>query len=283
MNVVRTEAEARAALSSPRRAGAAIALVPTMGALHAGHLSLVRAARAECDVVVVSIFVNPLQFGPGEDYDAYPRPERDDLEAAAGEGVDVVFSPPAAAVYGPGHATTVAVAGIGDVLEGEARPGHFTGVATIVAKLLNIVGPDRAYFGRKDAQQAAVIKRMVADLSWPVEIVVCPTVREPSGLALSSRNAYLSAAERDRAAILYGALDAGRRALQEGGGPAAAELAMTQAVAGEDGVELGYARAVDPDDFTAPRPEGPVLLVIAARIGGARLIDNVLVDAPATA
>ncbi len=274
MKVARTETELRDALRQSRARARSIGFVPTMGALHAGHLSLVAAARAETDVVVLSIFVNPLQFGPTEDLAAYPRPEERDLQLAEEAGVDVAFVPPVSEMYRPGRSTTVSVAGPAVALEGVARPGHFDGVATIVAKLFNQVQPDRAYFGQKDAQQVAVIKAMVRDLSIPVEVVVCPTVREPDGLALSSRNTYLVGSERAAATVLWRALQAGSRAVEEGASWEVAEKTMEQVVAGEAGVSLEYARAVDPETFEAPASGRPALLVIAARVGRARLIDN---------
>ncbi|MDP9068484.1 MAG: pantoate--beta-alanine ligase [Actinomycetota bacterium] len=273
MKVARTETELRGALRGSRARGRSIGFVPTMGALHPGHLSLVAAARAETDVVVLSIFVNPLQFGPSEDLAAYPRPEGRDLQLAEQAGVDVAFLPPVSEMYRPGRSTTLSLAGPAVVLEGAARPGHFDGVATVVAKLFNQVQPDRAYFGQKDAQQVAVIKAMVRDLSIPVEVVVCPTVREPDGLALSSRNAYLVGSERTAATVLWRALQAGSRAVEEGAAWEVAEKTMEQVVAGEAGVSLEYARAVDPETFE-PASGRAALLVIAARVGRARLIDN---------
>ena len=277
MKVARTAAELRALLDEPRRAGRTIGFVPTMGALHEGHLSLLRAARRRDDVVVVSVFVNPLQFGPGEDFEAYPRDEEGDLELAEGEGVDIAFLPTVEQMYPQGAGTVVDPGPIGEIYEGAERPGHFRGVCTVVAKFFNLVDPDRAYFGQKDAQQVAVIRRMVADLDFPLEIVVCPTVRAPDGLALSSRNRYLSPDERRRATALYRALVAGREVLERGGDPVMAENEMAALLAGAPGIELGYAAAVDPDSFGPPGPGGPVLLAVAARVGRARLIDNLLV------
>ncbi len=219
MKTVRTVAELRSELRPARRAEQTIGLVPTMGSLHEGHLSLVRRARAECDVVVVSLFVNPAQFGPGEDLAAYPRDEARDAELAAAEGVDLLFAPATAEVYPEGFATTVSVAGVTEVLEGDPAsrgPGHFAGVATVVAKLLNMVQPEVAYFGQKDAQQALVINRLVRDLDIPVRVSVCPTVRDPDGLALSSRNAYLDPEERERAVALSRALRAAEAKVGEG-------------------------------------------------------------------
>lgn len=276
MNVVRTQDEMRAEVAAARDRKQTIGLVPTMGALHEGHLSLVRAARSSCDVVVMSVFVNPLQFGPQEDFSAYPRTETEDLAVAEEEKVDIAFLPSIEEMYPEGR-TTVVNAGpiIGEVLEGAHRPGHFEGVCTVVAKLFTVVRPDRAFFGQKDAQQAAVIRRMARDLSFATEIVVCPIVRAPDGLALSSRNSYLSDDERRRATCLYAALKAGRRAFLSKG-VAAAESTILEVLRAA-GAEPDYARAVAPDTFAEPGPGEAVLLVVAARVGGTRLIDNLLV------
>jgi pantoate--beta-alanine ligase len=278
MKVVRAAAELRSVLEAPKRAARSVGLVPTMGALHEGHLSLVREARRSNDTVVVSIFVNPLQFGPSEDFRSYPRDEAADVVAADAEGVDLVFAPSVDEMYPPGRSTIVGSGPLGTVLEGASRPGHFDGVCTVVAKLFNLVEPDVAYFGQKDVQQVAVIKRMVTDLSYRVRVVVCPTVREKDGLALSSRNSYLSSEERQRARALFRALDAGRRSIATGENGRVAEVAMADVVAAEKGVELDYARAVEPESFDEPHPDGPVLLVIAASVGQTRLIDNLHVD-----
>lgn len=279
MNVVRTEAAVRSALRGARAKSRRIGFVPTMGALHEGHLSLVRAARAASDVVVMSIFVNPLQFGEGEDFGIYPRDEAADLARARAEGVDVVFAPSLEEMYPEGRTTTVTVGHLGLTLEGEARPGHFDGVATVVAKLFNMVQPDSAFFGQKDAQQVAVVRRMVTDLSLPVEIVVCPTVREPDGLAMSSRNAYLTTEERTSAAALYRALRGGAGVLESHGDPERAAKEVWEVLSSAEGVIPEYAAAVDPDTFSLPEPGRPVLLALAARVGPARLIDNLLVSA----
>jgi pantoate--beta-alanine ligase len=257
-----------------------IGLVPTMGALHEGHLALIDAART-CEVVVLSIFVNPLQFGANEDLASYPRTTKRDLALAHERGVDLVFLPEVEEMYGSSTDPTVrvAVAGLGDILEGASRPGHFDGVATVVAKLFNGIRPDRAYFGQKDAQQVAVIKRMVADLSYPVEIVVRPTVREPDGLALSSRNAYLTPEQRSRATLLYKALQEGSSVLAEGGDHVLAEKRMVEVLETDPVVEIDYARAVNPDTFDPPAPGDEVLLAVAAKVGRTRLIDNMLVEA----
>jgi pantoate--beta-alanine ligase len=281
MIVARDTAALRDALSAPRRDGHSIGLVPTMGFLHEGHLSLLRAARADCDLVVMSLFVNPAQFRPGEDFDRYPRDEARDLRLAAEAGTDVVYAPAAADVYPPGFATWVEVSGLTEVLEGDPLrrgPEHFRGVTTVVAKLFNAVRPDVAYFGQKDAQQAAVLRRMTEDLDFGVRIEVLPTVREPDGLALSSRNAYLSAAERKRARALSRALAlAAERACSR---PLTEALEAARRELAEAGVEPEYLEARDPDTL-APMQElngGPVLVAVAAKVGDARLIDNVLIE-----
>jgi pantoate--beta-alanine ligase len=280
MIVARTVAELRGELRSLRSNGSRIGFVPTMGALHEGHLSLVRAAAAACDAVVVSIFVNPLQFGPYEDLDAYPRDEAADLALAEQHGVAATFCPSVSEMYPKGSSTTVTVGEIGDVLEGEVRPGHFVGVATVVAKLFNIVEPQIAFFGQKDAQQVAVVRRMSADLCFEVEIVSCPTVRAADGVALSSRNRYLSSDERVRAAVLRRSLEAGERLLRAGENTEHAEKGMWDVLISEDRVEADYAAAVDPTSFGSPQPGGPILLVVAARVGLTRLLDNTLIDPP---
>jgi pantoate--beta-alanine ligase len=277
MKVAHTRSELRAQVLDERAASADVGFVPTMGALHAGHLSLVSAAREQCETVVMSIFVNPLQFGPGEDFGAYPRREQEDVETAEAQGVDVVFLPSVEEVHPPGRTTSIDVGELASVLEGEFRPGHFAGVATVVMTLFDLVQPDKAFFGQKDAQQLAVIRRMVRDLAVPVEIVGCPTVRDEDGLALSSRNAYLSTTERERAVVLFRALTAGKDRLLEGAEVEEAEGAMWSVLSSVDGVQPEYARAVDPDTFRAPSRER-VLLVVAARVGPARLIDNLLVE-----
>ncbi len=276
MRTMRTVAELRAALDEPRRAGRTIGLVPTMGALHDGHLSLVRRARAENEIVVVSLFVNPAQFGPNEDLAAYPRDEAGDAAAAAQAGADLLFAPPVEEVYPAGFSTTVHVAGVSEPLEGARRgASHFDGVATVVTKLLNMAQPDVAYFGRKDAQQLAVIRRFVRDLDIPVRIEGCDTVREPDGLALSSRNAYLTDDERPRALGLSRALEAARAAVVSGTTDAAAVEAAARAELDALGVEPEYVAVVDPESFLPITfIDGDVLVAIAARVGRARLIDN---------
>ena len=275
MRTVRTVRDLREALAPERRAGRAVGLVPTMGAFHEGHLSLMRGARERCDVVVVSLFVNPTQFDRHDDLDAYPRDEARDAALAEAQGVDVLFAPGPQEVYPEGFATTVHVAGVTETLEGAHRPGHFDGVATVVTKLFGMVQPDVAYFGRKDAQQAAMIRRLVRDLDLPVEIDVRPTVREPDGLAMSSRNARLRPEERERAASLSRALRAVEAAAGEG-----MEAALDAGRAELAGVELEYLAAVDPTTFQpAETLEGEVLVAVAARVGAVRLIDNTTVRA----
>ena len=284
MITVRSVADLRATLAPARREGRRIGLVPTMGAFHEGHLSLMRAARERCasnGVVVVSLFVNPTQFGEPADLAAYPRDEGRDARLAEAEGVDVLFAPPLEEMYPDGFATTVHVAGVTDTLEGAHRPGHFDGVATVVAKLLSMAQPDVAYFGRKDAQQAAMIRRLVRDLDLPVEIDVRPIVREPDGLALSSRNVRLDAEERERALSLSRAL----RAVEEAAaGGASLDEALAAGREQLAGVELEYLAAVDPETFAAVNDlQGESLVAVAARVGAVRLIDNttVRVQAPA--
>ncbi len=279
-----TIAELRSHLDSARTAGRRVGFVPTMGFLHDGHASLMRAARVECDVVVTSIFVNPLQFGPSEDLDAYPRDLTGDTALAEANGVDVVFAPSTAEVYPEAILTTVSVREVSAPLEGRTRPTHFDGVATVVAKLFSIVGPCSAYFGEKDFQQLAVVRRLVADLSIPVEVVGCPTVREPDGLAMSSRNAYLTPEERAAAPVVHRALLAGLAAIERGAtDPAVVQAAMTHVLAAEPLAELDYAEVVDAASFQVPDPlHGTLRLLVAARFGRARLIDNVGASVGAT-
>jgi pantoate--beta-alanine ligase len=277
MKTVRTVAALRQTLAGPRRAGRRIGLVPTMGALHEGHLSLIRQARAACDEVVVSLFVNPAQFNEAGDLAAYPRDEARDAQLAAEAGADVLFAPPPEEVYPGGFATTVSVAGVTAPLEGEHRGGaHFDGVATVVAKLLNMAQPDVAFFGQKDAQQVAVIRRLVRDLDIPARIEVGATVREPDGLALSSRNALLPSSDRQRARALRHALDAVQAAVDAGATDPARITAAGRAAMRAAGVEPEYLELVAPDSFTAvPDVNGePVIAAVAARVGDVRLIDN---------
>jgi pantoate--beta-alanine ligase len=274
---VATIAELRRALDAERAAGRSVGFVPTMGYLHDGHASLMRRARGETDVVVASIFVNPLQFGAGEDLDAYPRDLDRDRSLTAGAGVDVLFVPDVAEMYPAPVLTTVSVAGVSEPLEGAFRPTHFAGVATVVAKLFAIVGRCRAYFGAKDYQQVAVVARMARDLSLPVEVVACPTLREPDGLAMSSRNVYLSPDERAAAPVVYTALRAGEAAIRAGErDPAAVRELMASIIEAEPLAGLDYAEVVDADSFTVPEPlAGNLRLLAAVRFGRARLIDNV--------
>ena len=276
MITLRTVADVRAAVSRARRAGASIGLVPTMGAFHDGHLSLMRQAREQCDRVVVSLFVNPAQFNEPADLDGYPRDEDRDAALAAGAGVDFLFAPAAAEVYPPGFATTVSVAGLTEALEGAVRGrGHFDGVATVVTKLFNIVLPDVAYFGQKDAQQVAVIRQLVRDLDMAVRIEVCPTVREADGLAMSSRNARLSGIERTRAVALARALAVAKDLVAAGEQDATAVKAGAIAALSSGGAEPEYFELVSPDTLApVQRIEGEVLALVAARVGATRLIDN---------
>jgi pantoate--beta-alanine ligase len=274
---VATVSELRAAL---KEVPGPVGLVPTMGALHEGHMSLVRQACAEGATVVASIFVNPAQFAPGEDLERYPRPLEHDLDLLSEAGVDVVFTPTVEEMYGSGSATAVHVEGPAESLEGAARPGHFDGVATVVAKLLIQASPDRAYFGRKDAQQVAVVRRLVADLDLPVQVVVLPTVREDDGLAISSRNAYLTAAQRQAAPVLFRALSAARDRFHSGTQEAdVLEAGCRALIAGEPLVEsVDYVSVVDADTMAPWGGEGPCLMVAAVRLGEVRLIDNVVLD-----
>jgi pantoate--beta-alanine ligase len=281
--VARTKRELREHLEPPRRDGRTIGLVPTMGYLHDGHLSLLRAARERCDVVVMSLFVNPAQFGPGEDLATYPREEERDLGLAEVAGVDVVYAPPVEEVYPEGFATTVEVGGgLTEVLDGapeQRGPAHFRGVTTVVAKLFNAVGPDVAFFGQKDAQQAVVIRRMARDLDFPVEIEVVPTVREPDGLAMSSRNAYLGPEDRERALALSRALRVAESVAASGETRAEAALAAARAELEGAGIEPEYLEARDAETLApaASLNGRPVLIAVAARVGPARLIDNTVI------
>jgi len=278
MRTIRTIAEMRAWLGNMRAEGRTVGLVPTMGAFHAGHHSLMRGALAEQDAVVVSLFVNPAQFNDPQDLSAYPRSEANDAVEAGEIGVDVLFAPPVSEIYPEGFATTVSVAGLSEILEGAERgPGHFAGVCTVVCKLLNIVGPDVAYFGQKDAQQVAVVKRMVRDLDMPMKIEVMPTVREPDGLALSSRNVRLSSAERQRALALSRALHAARDAVEAG--ERDAEQVRAAALEELTGVDAEYLAIVDPISFSPLTTiAAPALVAVAANVGPVRLIDNLVLE-----
>lgn len=277
MNIHRAIPSLRRAVRGWRRAGRRIGLVPTMGALHEGHLSLIRQARRENDRVVVSIFVNPSQFGPGEDLARYPRPFARDRALCRREGVSVLFAPAPAALYPARYQTWVTVEKLAQPLCGPFRPGHFRGVATVVLKLFNIVQPDRAYFGEKDFQQLRVIQQMAADLNVPVKIVACPTVREPSGLALSSRNAYLSPEERAAAPLLRRALRAAGQVLESRRNAAHAKRAARNALRRIPGARVQYVEILDPDTLAVPQNSGPVLLAAAVFVGRTRLIDNLRV------
>jgi pantoate--beta-alanine ligase len=280
VRTVRTVRELREALAPERRAGRTIGLVPTMGAFHGGHLSLIRRAREQCDVVAVSLFVNPSQFGPGEDLEGYPRDEARDAEVAAAEGVDLLFAPPVEEVYPDGFDTTVWVGGLTAVLDGapgQRGPGHFAGVTTVVTKLFNMAQPDVAYFGQKDAQQALVIHRLVRDLDIPLRIEVCPTVRDGDGLALSSRNAYLTAADRQRAVGLGRALRAAEAAVESGRIDARAVLEAARGELDAHGIDPEYLELRSATDLSpVERVNGSTLLAVAARVGRARLIDNIV-------
>jgi pantoate--beta-alanine ligase len=280
MRVLRTVAELRSALAPSRSERRAIGLVPTMGALHEGHLSLIRRARQQCDLVVVSVFVNPAQFNERSDLELYPRRESDDATVAAGSGADVLFAPSVEEVYPPGFATTVEVLGITDTLEGAARgSGHFRGVSTVVTKLLCMSMPDVAYFGQKDAQQVLVVRRLVEDLNLPVRIEVCPTVRERDGLAMSSRNVLLDPDQRARARSLSAALDAARGLAASGERSAQALVDAALEATRSFGVVPDYLELVDPETLE-PLEElaGQALLAIAATIGDVRLIDNAILE-----
>jgi pantoate--beta-alanine ligase len=283
MRTVRTVHELRDALAPERRAGRTIGLVPTMGAFHDGHLSLIRRARRDSDIVVVSLFVNPAQFTPSEDLDAYPRDEQRDAGLAEAEGVDLLFAPPVEEVYPNGFGTTVTVGALTEILEGHPAgrgTSHFAGVTTVVTKLFNMVGPDVAYFGQKDAQQALVLRKLVRDLDVPVRIEVCPTVRDPDGLALSSRNAYLTDAERARALALSRALRAADAAVEAGERDGTAVLRVARAELDDAGIEPEYLELRSATDLSpVERVNGSTLLAVAARVGRARLIDNVVLGA----
>lgn len=266
-----------------RARGLSVGLVPTMGFLHEGHAELIRRAAAECGFVVVTIFVNPLQFGPSEDLASYPRDLDRDLQVAAAAGADLVFHPAPEEMYPPGFATHVEVRDLGAVLCGASRPGHFRGFTTVVAKLFNIVLPDKAYFGQKDYQQTVVLRRMVRDLGFDIEMVTVPTVRHEDGLAMSSRNAYLDPAERRAAVVLYDSLQMARRRVLAGERDGAAlDAAIRDRLAGEPRARVDYVAVADPETLEPVcRLEGTVLVALAAFVGRTRLIDNALIDVPA--
>lgn len=280
MEVIHTVEWMKQVSRQARAEGQLTGFVPTMGALHVGHLSLIEAARRDASPVIVSIFVNPKQFGPSEDYKAYPRDLEGDRQKLEEAGVDFLFAPPLEEIYPAGFRTSVNVEGLGDRLEGKIRPGHFRGVATIVLKLLEIVAPRFAYFGRKDAQQARIIRQMAADLALDSEIVVCPIVREPDGLALSSRNQYLSPAERKAATVLYRSLSRARRAIEEGERESMRIIAaIRQELAREPLGSADYVEIVDADSFEPiMRLTRTSLVLLAVRFGATRLIDNMQVE-----
>jgi pantoate--beta-alanine ligase len=279
MLVLKTIAETRSACARFRAAGKTLGLVPTMGSLHEGHLSLVRAAQVSCDAVAVSIFVNPTQFGPHEDFAAYPRSLEEDCRILEAADVDLVFAPSSEEMYPEGASTFVEVAGLSDRLDGASRPGHFRGVATVVAKLFHILSPERAFFGQKDAAQVAVLRKMVRDLQFPLQMEVCPTVREPDGLALSSRNRNLSGEQRRQALVLSRALMAVQRQFQDGERDSSRLIAEGMRVLQEEpAVRVDYCRIVDPDTLVdvADVSHG-ALVAVAACVGTTRLIDNLIV------
>jgi pantoate--beta-alanine ligase len=275
MIVAQQVADLRHTLQQARRRGRSIGCVPTMGALHAGHESLIHACRKDCGFAVVTIFVNPTQFGPQEDFARYPRPLEDDLAACRRAGVNLVFAPSVETLYPAGFSTFVDVEPLSRTLEGAARPGHFRGVATVVLKLLNIVQPSRAYFGRKDYQQQLLVRKMCRDLDLPVEIRTCPTIREPDGLALSSRNRYLDAGQRQAALSLYRCLQVAEERLRQGEEDVRAIAGQMRRVLEGAGASPDYAAIVDPeslDELTIPAPN--MVALVAARVGSTRLIDN---------
>ncbi len=280
--VVKTIPEVRRIVADAKRHGKLVGFVPTMGALHEGHLSLIKRCRDETGFVVVSIFVNPIQFGPHEDFERYPRTFEQDVALCAEHKVDLIFAPEVEMMYPAGFCTYVTLEQLGERFEGECRPGHFRGVATVVLKLFNIVMPDVAYFGQKDAQQARIVQQMVGDLDVPVEIRVCPTIREPDGLACSSRNQYLSAGQRQRALALSRALFAARDLIAAGErNPQTVRARMHEILATEPGVALDYAELVHPDTFEPVKTlADEVLAIVAARVGPTRLIDNMPITVP---
>lgn len=280
MEIIRTVEWMKQVAREARAQGRITGLIPTMGALHEGHASLVRVARQQCSPLVVSIFVNPKQFGPGEDFEKYPRRIDQDRAMLEQLSVEYLFAPPAAEIYPHGFRTSVAVEGLGERLEGRSRPGHFRGVSTVVLKLLEIVQPSFAYFGRKDAQQARIIRQMAADLNLDTGIVVCPIVREPDGLAMSSRNAYLQDEERRAATVLYRALDAVRSEILSGERDTVRLTAtMRQVLDSEPRAAVDYAEIVDADSLEpVVRLHGDCLVLLAVFIGRTRLIDNLLVE-----
>jgi pantoate--beta-alanine ligase len=279
MKIIRSIRGIQREIDKLHRRGKIVGFVPTMGALHEGHLSLMRAARRRCDVVVVSIFVNPTQFGPGEDYQRYPRDFPGDAKKCRSAGVDILFAPSLKQIYPPDHRTLVSVKGLGDLLEGASRPGHFTGVATVVLKLLVIVRPEKVFLGQKDYQQTVVIRRMVKDLHLDSEVVVCSTRREPDGLAMSSRNRYLSVPERRAATVLWKALREGRAAIEKGDRDASrVRSILTHCITQDSLAKLDYVAVMAPKTLEEVHEiRGPVVLALAVWIGKTRLIDNIIV------
>jgi pantoate--beta-alanine ligase len=280
MKVAKTIGAVRHLVKAARKAGKKIGFVPTMGALHKGHISLIEAAKKKCDFVVVSIFVNPTQFGPGEDFAKYPRPIKADLKVCRKAGVDVVFAPTPRGMYPKENLSWVNVEKLSEPLCGKFRPGHFRGVATVCAKLFNIVTPDIAYFGQKDAQQAIIIKRMVADLNMPLKIVVCPTVREKNGLAMSSRNQYLTPQQKKDAALIYKSLQKCRHIIKQGGRDTKKITAEMRKILKQiPSAKIQYISIVDAETLqNINKVTGKILAAVAVKIGSTRLIDNILVD-----
>ena len=282
MRVIRQAGGMARVAASLRRRGKTIGFVPTMGALHDGHGSLIRAARRQADVVVVSIFVNPLQFGPREDYARYPRPLHRDLKLAKAAGADIVFAPSVEDMYPKGRAVTVDVGPLGDGLEGEARPGHFRGVATVVMKLFHLVQPSVAYFGQKDYQQAVIVRRLIEDVRVPMRLRIMPIIRDPDGVAMSSRNAYLRPDERRQARAVFQALQLARRRIRDGARDVRAlTSAMRRLLSRQPSARVGYVAVVDASTLEPLRRlRGRVAVLVAVTIGSTRLIDNLLVDVP---
>jgi pantoate--beta-alanine ligase len=287
VKICKTIADVRAACREERakrvpaeQASSRIGLVPTMGALHEGHLSLVRAAKARCEVVAVSIFVNPTQFGRSEDFAKYPRSFESDCAALEKEGVDIVFAPAVEEMYPKGESTWVSVEGLSEKLDGRSRPGHFRGVTTVVAKLFQVIEPDAAFFGQKDAAQVAIIRRMVRDLNFPVEVIVCPIIRESDGLAMSSRNAYLNREERQRALALHRSLEAVEKAFQLGERAAAHLSEIGKIVIAHDPhIRMDYFEVIDPETLEpVEHITKPALVAVAAYVGSTRLIDNLVLE-----
>lgn len=280
MKIINNIKELKTEIAVHRKAGRTIGLVPTMGYLHEGHVSLAKASRRDNDVTVMSIFVNPAQFGVNEDFDTYPRDLEGDSQKAGGAGTDILFAPPVGEMYPGGYGSYVEVTGITDTMDGSSRPGHFKGVATVVAKLFNIVGPDRAYFGQKDAQQVAVVRKMVRELNMDIEIMACPIVREKDGLAMSSRNVYLDSAERKAALVLSRTLFSAQRLISEGERDARrVRDFIVREITGEKMADMDYVAVVDADTLEeTDRLHGRVMAAVAARFGKTRLIDNVVVE-----